>query len=307
MDKILLIDLLNQVWRANISFFPKKEHIICLLDCQIPKHDSNKEHCSCGSDWVNGICTQDISDEFIIIYNFFRSLRMLVELFSPNKCFFVLEGHPQFRYDLYADYKSNRIIKKASRVEEQDKVFKSKNEIIRLLAYLPVTFCRAAQYEADDTIATLCENMKDEDITVISNDSDYIQLLQRGYKNCKIFNPMKKVFMESPPYSYVVWKSLNGDKSDNIPALVKPKMAIDLAVNPTAFKQFLSLEENRANFSINQQLINLKSVPLEEIVFSEGIANFEILKEEFKRMSFYSLINNKSWEKFVSTFDCISY
>lgn len=310
MDKILLIDGLNAIWRATISFSPpKQKHVECLVDCNHTLSKDKQNHCTCGQPWNNdeGRCVSQANEDYVIVFNFFRNLRPIIEKFSPDKCFFVLEGHPQFRYDLFADYKANRIIKTASKKETFDKFHFSKKEIIRLLNFLPITVARAEHYECDDVIATLCENMKDEQLLILSNDSDYIQLLQRGYKSCQIFNPIKKEFMEAPDYHYVVWKSLNGDKSDNIPGILKPKKALATASNPQLLEKFLSIEENRANFSINRQLIEFRPVPEEEISFVEGETNFSFLKEEFQKMKFESIINDNSWNKFCNTFSCIKY
>ena len=308
MDQILLIDGHNAMWRANVRFGPPIKHIICSLctkDYQKNKHPTTS-HCECGAPWdlTNEFC---YGDKYLIVYNFFRNLRPIIEKFSPDKCFFVLEGHPKFRYDLFADYKANRIIKVAAKQETQDYFLKSKDIILPLLSYLPITLARAADYECDDVIGTLCENMKEEDLTVLSNDSDYIQLLQRSYSNIQIYNPITKSNLEAPSYPYVAWKCLNGDKSDNIPGLLKPKKALDAITQPEFFKKFMEVEENRANFNINRQLIEFKSVPEDEINIFEGSRNFLSLKEEFAIMKFESIINEKSWEKYKSTFDCIKY
>lgn len=274
MDKILLIDGHNALWRSCIKF---------------------------------GASPTDQDDSVIFAFNFFRNLRPLIENFIPDKCFFILEGHPQFRYDLFADYKANRIIKQGSRKDANDKFLKAKDIIMPLLSYLPITLARAYNYEADDVIATLCENLKEEELTVLSSDSDYIQLLQRGYSNIRIYNPIKKADIEAPAYPYVVWKSLAGDKSDNIPSLLKPKKALEASTDPEAFKKFMSIEENRANFSVNRQLIEFRSVPEDEISLVEGVRNFPLLKEAFIKMKFDSITNEKSWCKFTSTFDCLKY
>lgn len=274
MDKVLFFDGHNAIWRACIKF---------------------------------GAAPTDQDDSVIFTFNFFRNLRPLIEDFAPDKCFFVLEGHPQFRYDLFSDYKANRIIKMASRQEANEKFLAAKDIILPLLHYLPITVVRAAAYEADDVVATLCENMKTEDLTVLSNDSDYIQLLQRGYSNIRIYNPIKKVDMEAPAYPYVAWKCLAGDKSDNIPSLLKPKKVMEAINSPDVFKKFMEVEENRANFSVNRQLIEFKPVPEDEISLMEGAPNFDKLREEFAKMKFESIINDKSWEKYRRTFDCIKY
>lgn len=329
MDKILLIDAHNQLWRASINFsYGKQKHTICagncnhklaseksqhdamcVSDCKHKLHSDKVEHCTCGQKWQSedNKCFSQANQDFVLIFNFFRNLRPIIEEFSPDKCFFVLEGHPQFRYDLYADYKANRLVKNAGKQDTLDKFHASKREVIRLMQYLPLTTVRAANYECDDVISTLCENMKDEHLTVLSNDSDYIQLLQRGYKNCQIYNPIKKEFMVAPEYSYVAWKSLNGDKSDNIPALVKPKKALELINNATLFFDFLRIKENKDNFYLNKDLIQFRDVPEEEIVFKEGTTNFDILKQEFDRMKFDSIIKDTSWNKFCQTFKCLKF
>lgn len=315
MDKILLIDGHNAMWRANTSFsFGKKTHNLCfaydegreLYEMKL-LHDQYVNHCECGGMWVDNRCVNEPNEAFVPIFNFFRNLRPIIEMFTPEKCFFILEGYPKFRYELFAGYKASRIIKQASKKEIMEKFHQSKDEIVRLMKYLPITIARAADYECDDVIGTLCEDMKDEDITVLSNDSDFIQLLQRGYKDCKIYNPIKKEFMVAPTYPYVAWKCLNGDKSDDIPSLLKPKKAMDTVIDPAKFKAFLSTEENRANFSISRQLIEFKPVPVEEISMQEGNRDFDSLKKEFVTMKFDSITNDKSWEKYHKTFDCIKF
>jgi 5'-3' exonuclease len=275
MDKILLIDFHNAVYRACVKF---------------------------GKPIVEGV-----DDSIIFTYNFFRNLRPIIEMFSPDKVFVVSEGHPQFRYDLYPEYKSNRIIKTASRKDTVDKFSATKNIIVPLLQYLPFTYCKAAAYEADDTIATLCDNMKDEDLTVLTNDSDYMQLLQRGYQNIKVYSPIKKEYMVAPSYPVIMGKSITGDKSDNIPALLTPKKAQAVINDPELFKQFMSVEENRANFNINRQLVEFRSVPLEELIISEGKKDFDTLRYKFNEMKFESITNDASWQKYTKTFDCIRF
>lgn len=300
---MLLIDGNNFVWRGNVTFGKPVDHGFC-LDCLNDKH-SKEPHCACGSPWheQENFC---YGEKYKLIYSFFRNLRPLIEDFAPQKCFFVLEGHPQFRYDLYADYKANRFIKTASQSDNREKVYQAIDAIIPLLLMLPITIARAEKYECDDTVGALCENMKEEDLTVVSNDSDYIQLLQRNYSKIAIYNPYKKEYMESPTYPYVAWKCLNGDKSDNIPALLKPAKALKTVSDPALFQSFMDIEENRANFSINRQLIEFGSVPEDEILLQEGLVNFNSLKNQFALMKFESIINEKAWQKYCKSFESIT-
>ena len=49
-----------------------------------------------------------LKGNFPVVYNFFRGLRPLIEKFSPDKVYFVLEGRPEFRIQLNNAYKANR-------------------------------------------------------------------------------------------------------------------------------------------------------------------------------------------------------
>jgi 5'-3' exonuclease len=306
MDKVLFIDGDNAIWRANTSFGPPVEHKLCEAHHLCEHASAEKYHCQCNSPYnvEEQFC---YGDRYYVVFNFFRNLRPLIEQFSPVKCFFVLEGHPQFRYDLYADYKANRLIKEASRADAKKKMMEGKEMILSLLPHLPLTTARAVHYEADDTIASLCDNMKEEDLVIISGDSDFIQLLQRGYSQIQVYHPIKKIYLEAPTYPYVAWKCLNGDKSDNIPKLLSPKKALATVNDPELFQKFLSVEENRANFSINRQLIEFGKVPEEEIELQEGQRNFQYLFDAFSQMKFGSIIRPGTWDRYVETFNCIKY
>lgn len=273
-DKILLIDALNQIHRANITFGkpPPQDEI-----------------------------------DYTIVYNFFKSFRFLVQEFDPKIICFVLEGHPQFRYDLNAEYKANRIVKTGDdkKIKSNERFHFQKRIIKDLLQHLPVKQFVASNYECDDVIASLATSLKDEDVTIISNDSDYIQLLQNDI-NVKIYNPIKKEYMKAPDYHYLVWKSLAGDKSDNIKGVVGPAKATKLSNDPTLLKAFLSIKENEELFYNNYNLIKFAEVKDEEMQITEGITNFDYIKEQFTKMKFDSMLEEKAWNRFINTFNKIS-
>jgi 5'-3' exonuclease len=273
MDKILLIDTYNAIYRATSSF---------------------------------GRPPENVKPEDTIVYNFFRNLRPIIELFKPNQLLFVIEGNPEFRYSLYPEYKANRIVKTGSKLEAKENFKKAKAIILNLLSLFPCSIVKADKYECDDVISTLSNQMSNEDITILSNDSDYTQLLQLGFENIKIYDPIKKKYFTSTEYPYVVWKSLAGDKSDNIKSLVPEAQAVELSTDPDKLSAYLDLEENRANFSINHKLIEFANVPEEEIIITKGEYKKDWIKREFKCLGFNSIVNDKSWIKYINTFDCIN-
>lgn len=301
-----MVDFFNQLHRSCIGFGPPRKHFECTADC---KHEGkNFSHCLCGARRNEEDKTLCYGEKYTFIFNFFRNLRPLVEDGAPNKIFACLEGYPKFRYDLFPNYKANRITKQGTMNKEQaDKFQATKDEVLRLLQFLPITIAHAQHYEADDLIATLSENMKEEDLTIITNDKDYLQLLQKDYQHITIYNPIKKEAMVAPDYLFIPYLSLIGDKSDNIPRLMSEKKALQHITNPPLFKTFMGQEENRARFAMNKALIEFRQVPEEEIILQEGTWQPDQLKVEFDSMDFQSIINEKSWKKYTETFDAVRY
>jgi 5'-3' exonuclease len=274
MDKVLLIDGMNFIYRGNIKF-----------------------------GWGSDYSVEENKPSFVVVYNFFRNLRATIEEFDPNKVFFCSEGARNFRFDLFPDYKANRIIKRATYKEEIDDFSRQRNIIYELLPNLPIPIVRSERYECDDVVYTLADNMKDEEIIIVSNDSDFIQLLQKGYKNVRIYNYSKKAYITPPDYHYVSYKSLKGDKSDNIPSIVGPKTAEKLVSDIKKLAEFLDKsEENRANYALNKSLIELRVVSDDELQFVDYTTNFEYLKEQFINMNFKTIVEDKYWDRFCGTF-----
>lgn len=272
-DKILLIDGLNYGYRANIVFGK-------------PAEDEDKEN-------------------FTVVFNFFRNLRALIEQFDPDKVFFALEGNSIFRYELFPEYKANRIIKIGStdKQKKKDDFIRQYNIILKLLKYLPITQVKADKYEADDIVATLVSTLRDEELIVISSDKDYIQLLQKGYDNLKIYSHSNKGYVVPPDYHFLTYLTLNGDTSDNIPRLLSNKKSIAIAQDAEKLAEYLSTEENRADYNLNRQLVEFRIVDDEELQFTEYETNFDALKEEFSWMEFDTILEEKYWNRFVETFE----
>ena len=306
---VLIFDGHNALWRASIKYGKPITHELCSVKYHTEKHMTDI-HCACGAPWdeINNIC---FGNKYFLVYNFFKNLKPIIEKFKPDKCFFVLEGFPQFRHDLYPEYKANRFVKTASSNPSNQIKFESfheqKNIVIDLLKYLPITVCKANDYEADDVISSLCEDMKNEQLTIVSNDSDFIQLLQRGYDFIQIYNPIKKEFMIAPEYPYVAWKALNGDKSDNIKSILTPAKALKTINNPSLFKAFLNKnEENKYLFNVNKRLIEFAHVNLSNLVIYENDINYDKLKHLLNEMRFHSITNETSWNKFIDVFNCLN-
>lgn len=242
------------------------------------------------------------SGENYVVYNFFRSVRPLIEKHNPDKVYFVLEGDPRFRNELAdGSYKGNR--------KSQGQSFhRQKAAIINIVkTCMPFSTARHPDLECDDTIATLSvKHAKQGDTCVIvSSDSDFIQLLNLNLP-IEIYHPIKKIFIETPDYDYVMWKALRGDATDNIPGIpgVGDKTAHKLMNDSNKLSSMLSISENRVIFERNLNLIRLVdfSNDMSAMELSSGNKDFDGLKKIFEEFEFNSMLKEKTWEKYVNTF-----
>ena len=238
-----------------------------------------------------------------VIYNFFRGLRPIVEKFKPQKVYFVLEGNPEHRKVLSEGvYKENRPTQSRNFHEQKAAII---NIVKRCFPFIVV---RHPKLECDDTIATLASihAREGDDVTIVSSDSDFIQLLNVFNDNLQIYNPVKKQFFERPDYDYVMWKALRGDATDNIAGIkgVGDKTAKKLVCNHDLLIDFLKNKDNQNIFETNVNLIRLVdfSKAMEDLEKSDGQEDFVELKNIFESLQFTSMLKESTWDKFCNTF-----
>ena len=246
-----------------------------------------------------------------VIFNFFRQFKALIDEFKPNQVYVVLEGRPIHRYELLPEYKANRKVEESDpKYNELQKFFEQKNKIVELLSTrFPVSVVRHATSECDDTIYNLIRHSSTAiPWTVVSNDSDFIQLIQE-YSHVKVWNPIKKEFLEAPrDYDYVTWKSLRGDGSDNVPGIpgVGDKSASEIASDPDRLAAFLSDESNARQFQRNYDLISFRKWSDEDamdMTSSSPEKNWQEVSDVFSSLGFKSIVKEGSWSKFINSFD----
>lgn len=246
-----------------------------------------------------------------VVYNFFRQFKALVDEFKPNRVYVVLEGKPVQRYELLPEYKATRKVEESDpKYAELQKFFEQKNKIVELLSTrFPVSVIRHPTSECDDTIFNLVEHSSTAvPWTIVSNDSDFTQLLQQ-FPHVKIWNPIKKSYAEAPAdYDYVTWKALRGDGSDNIPGIpgVGDKTATDLASDPEKLAKFLSDPQNAAIFQRNYELISFRLWTDEdrmEMTSTSPECLWDEVRTTFDGYGFKSITKDGSWEKFTKSFD----
>ena len=121
-------------------------------------------------------------------------------------------GGTVFRKEIDSNYKANRSDKKLLdyRGIETVQHFFADNGIINF---------SIEKTEGDDAVFVLCralaEKSPSSENIIITRDRDMLQVVQAGYAK-GIYDPVKKGYLEIPPYPVTVFKALVGDKSDNI-------------------------------------------------------------------------------------------
>ena len=162
-----------------------------------------------------------------VVYGFTTMLVKLFGDFSPDRiavCFDL--GRPAYRHDVYDGYKANR------RTTPDD--FSSQMPLVReVLAALRIPVVEVAGYEADDLIATLVKEAREEGlpVLVVTGDRDNLQLIddeagvrvmmtRRGITDTAVYD--EAAVQERygvPPGRYIDLAALRGDPSDNLPGV----------------------------------------------------------------------------------------
>jgi len=151
------------------------------------------------------------------ISTFIYSVRSLVAQFLPETVFVVWDGGRSIRRRvLYPEYKQHRSEK--TYVDDMNRV---KSDIESILTKLKCRIICLPGREADDVISLIATKYRDNNI-IVSDDSDYFQLIQKG---AKIFRPLTQQFLSNlnfkeiykvSPGQHLLSKAVLGDTADNI-------------------------------------------------------------------------------------------
>lgn len=238
---------------------------------------------------------------------FVGALNKIIRRTSPTHVVVLFDGeHENPRADIHPDYKSNR--PDYGQLCDAENPFTQLSDIYDALDFMEIRHGEIAQVEADDAVAAYVHSFGDShEIVIASFDSDFFQLITqrvsvlryRGKKTV-VYTPQDiEERLHIKPQQYAAWKSLVGDRSDNIPGVkrVGEKTAAEL------LRQFETLENLLANaveiqkpfirdailqnvdlIKRNEQLIRLDGkaplpFPISALVYTDcGIGTMEVLR-----------------------------
>ena len=188
-----------------------------------------------------------------------------------------------FRNEIYEDYKGNRS-------EAPDDLIPQFDYIRKSVTAFNLPSIELINYEADDLIATYCEQIlkAGAKATIVSSDKDLMQLYK---KNIRIYDPMKNKFINEEdimnkfgvkPEKVIDVQALAGDSSDNVPGVpgIGVKTAAELINNFGTLDNLLNntdkikqnkrretLINNSEKALISKRLVTLKNdVPVKDKV-----------------------------------------
>lgn len=188
--------------------------------------------------WMIINVTNDDGDHFGGVFGFLRSLKAAVDKFKPTEVVIACDGvnGGLRRKKLFPQYKANRkkewkrgSVKAFDFLDEKEQSENFVMQIERIEEYLktlPVKVIRIPYVEADDVIAIYVNQLPESSEAVIySSDADFKQLITD--RVCH-YNPISKKLLYRrhfindvgiEPDNYIILKSVQGDKSDNIPGI----------------------------------------------------------------------------------------
>jgi DNA polymerase-1 len=233
---------------------------------------------------------------------FMKSLGFAIRSFKPTRVVLVFDGKggSQRRRKIYKEYKANR--KPPTRLNRSYDMTTDEQErenmkwqlvsLVEMVECLPVSILALDNIEADDTIAYFSELVTKNggNSIIYSTDKDFLQMVS---DSVKLYNPVKKktfdvdIVMETygvHPSNFVFYRSLLGDKSDNIdgikgagektvlkyiPELADPNVEVNLDLVEQKYadikkkpKLVENILDNTSIVNRNLQLMNLHDVDI---------------------------------------------
>lgn len=240
------------------------------------------------------------------LIGFIGSLKKIADEFKPYSLYVIFDSETSRNSNSLIDqeYKANRI--DYSIIPEEENPFSQLPLIKKALKYLNIAYLEVENNEADDFIASIVsKNMNEYQYIIVSTDSDFIQLISdnvflyvsRGKKSI-LYNKDEVIKKYNiTPEKFAIFKSLVGDKSDNI-------RGISGIGNITAAKilKYNSIQEfieNNPNSKFSNILISSKELIIKNqklIELNKFINTSKIIFDELSKVIYtsktYEIIEN---------------
>lgn len=187
----------------------------------------------------------------------FGMARTVIELktrYPKDQLIVLNDGHADFRYEIYPQYKANR---KPKSIEDEMRfiAYKAQSKYIkRLFETLGVPSLLCLNLEADDLASFLVTRKADRKVKLITSDRDWLLMVRDGvdwFDLRKNFYITKNdLYAKTGVYTvnqFLVKKALMGDASDNINGVggFGEKRASNFALNYHGLEDFINKAKHK--------------------------------------------------------------
>ena len=240
---------------------------------------------------------------------FFRSLGAMIRQTQPTSVYVVFDGAGSTtnRKNLLSEYKGKRNLQRItnwdafdSLEEEHDSKVDQIVRVIQYLKLLPVKTTIIDKVEADDIIAVLSKKLVEKynsTCFIVSSDKDFLQLVT---DKIILYRPMEKEYYTPKvvkekfgvsPQNFILYKTLLGDNSDNIPGVK------GLGVKGI-FKKFPELQEQDLTLNNIFEISTRKFK--DHVVYSRIIQDQDKIETSYKVMDLGDPMVNKKEEEYLN-------
>jgi len=235
---------------------------------------------------------------------FMRSIAAVIRQFKPTRCIIVFDGKggSARRKKMHSGYKEGRSVPTRfnrrddigdmTQEQELQNMRHQMHKLSEYLQCLPMTLISIDNIEADDTIAYLATEVfrpKDSEVIIMSDDKDFIQLVD---KKTSVWRPVEKKYYTQPEveakfgipsHNFIHYKVFMGDNSDNIKGIngigIKtmqakfPMLLTDQTVtldeiiafaqaNKDVHKVYKTVVDNESQLRLNWALMSLEDLDI---------------------------------------------
>ena len=212
-----------------------------------------------------------------VVTTYLSLIRRALKAIEPNECSDIVivfdSYHKTSNHKLLDTYKAHR----RDYTQDEDSPFHHLPYVEKIVKFLKIKSYRKKGVEADDIIASLAKGYRrayrGSHVYIVSGDSDFYQLLTKDISQIILEN--KSAFslltpeavtrkLGISPKQYVYFKSLTGDKSDNISGvpgigkvraakIIRKELEVDLRAHADILKR------NKQLITLNTKMANCKN------------------------------------------------
>lgn len=247
------------------------------------------------------------------IFGFLKLVFQIQKKYPNSKINVLWDSPNNFRYSLYPEYKKTRRDRRDP--DEYKRIKAGINPLKDLLSKMEVDQYEADGFEADDLAGFLTQNLKYDELTMVTTDHDWFQLLDERVFQLKPVKDSREIgLLVNPEYfknefgypckNITIFKSIKGDQSDNIKGVLRfpTKFANVICSNIDNIDGLFDREnlislgvtekwvdaifENKMKILLNYKLVKMPVIPRESVKYLKGQLDRESLNVLYKKYDF---------------------